>query len=62
MSNAMFALKGGNAIIITPHHKSVGCSARAVELINAELDKLGAPKNLIQVLGQQSRENTKNLI
>jgi succinate-semialdehyde dehydrogenase len=62
MSNAMFALKGGNAIIITPHHKSVRCSARAVELINAELDKLGAPKNLIQVLDQQSRENTKNLI
>ena len=62
MSNAMFALKGGNAIIITPHHKSVRCSAKAVELINAELDKLGAPKNLIQILDQQSRDNTKNLI
>ena len=62
MSNAMFALKGGNAIIITPHHKSVRCSAKAVEMINAELDKLGAPKNLIQILEQQSRDNTKNLI
>ena len=62
MSNAMFALKGGNSIIITPHHKSVRCSAKAVELINAELDKLGAPKNLIQVLEEQSRENTQNLI
>lgn len=62
MSNAMFALKGGNAIIITPHHKAVRCSGKAVELINAELDKLGAPKHLIQILDQQSRENTKNLI
>jgi succinate-semialdehyde dehydrogenase len=62
MSNAMFALKGSNAIIITPHHKSVHCSAKTVELINAELDKLGAPKNLIQILDQQSRENTQNLI
>jgi succinate-semialdehyde dehydrogenase len=33
-----------------------------VELINKELDKLGAPKYLIQILDQQSRENTKNLI
>ena len=62
MSNAMFALKGGNAIIITPHHKAVKCSAKAVEMINTELDKLGAPKNLIQILDQQSRENTQNLI
>ena len=62
MSNAMFALKGGNAIIITPHHKSVRCTKKAVELINTELEKLGAPKHLIQVLDQQSRENTKNLI
>lgn len=62
MSNAMFALKGGNAIIITPHHKSIHCSTRTVELINDELDKLGAPKHLIQILDQQSRENTKNLI
>lgn len=62
MSNAMFALKGGNAIIITPHHKSVRCSTKAVEMINAELSKLGAPQHLIQVIDQQSRENTKNLI
>ena len=62
MSNAMFALKGGNAIIITPHHKAIRCSTKAIEMINAELDKLGAPKHLIQILDQQSRENTKNLI
>ncbi len=62
MSNAMFALKGGNAIIITPHHKSIRCSTKAIEMINAELDKLGAPKHLIQILDQQSRENTTNLI
>jgi len=62
MGNAMFALKGGNAIIITPHHRAVKCSGKTVELINAELDKLGAPKHLIQIIDQQSRENTKQLI
>ena len=62
MSNAMFALKGRNSIIITPHHRSLRSSTKTVELINKELEKINAPKNLIQVLDQQSRENTKNLI
>ncbi len=62
MSNAMFALKGGNAVIITPHHKAIRSSAKTVELINASLAKLGAPEHLIQIIEQQSRENTKNLI
>lgn len=62
MSNAMFALKGGNAIIITPHHKAIKCSTKTVDLINSELVKLGAPEHLVQILDQQSRENTRNLI
>lgn len=62
MSNAMFALKCGNAIIITPHHRSVKCSTKTVEMINAELAKLGMPENLIQILREHSRENTRNLI
>lgn len=62
MSNAMFALKCGNAIIITPHHKAQKCSTKTVEMINEKLDALGYPKNLIQILDQHSRENTRNLI
>jgi succinate-semialdehyde dehydrogenase len=33
-----------------------------VELINAELKKLGVPENLVQIIDRQSRENTKELI
>lgn len=62
MSNAMFALKCGNAIIITPHHSSVKCSTETVEMVNRELDKLGYPKYLIQILDEHSREHTKNLM
>lgn len=62
MSNAMFALKCGNAIIITPHHKAVKCSTKTVEMINEALAELGMPENLIQILDEHSRENTKNLI
>lgn len=62
MSNAMFALKGRNAIIITPHHKAIHCSTKTVELVNEALAEAGAPPHLIQILSEQSRENTRNLI
>lgn len=62
MSNAMFALKCGNAIIITPHHKSIGCSTKVVDMMNAALKEAGYPENLIQILDEHSRENTRNLI
>ncbi len=62
MSNSMFALKAGNAIVITPHHKSVRCSTKVVEMMNEALAKEGYPENLIQILGEHSRENTRNLI
>ncbi|MDR2770760.1 MAG: aldehyde dehydrogenase family protein [Clostridiales Family XIII bacterium] len=62
MSNSMFALKCGNAIIITPHHSATLCSAQAVALFRAELKKLGFPEDLVQILDRHSREHTKNLI
>ena len=62
MSNSMFALKCGNAIIITPHHKSIKCSTKTVEMMNAALAEIGMPENLIQIIGEHSRENTRNLI
>ena len=62
MAKIMFALKGRNAIIITPHHRSKGCSTKTVELINEAITKLGAPENIVQILDIHSRENTKNLI
>jgi len=62
MSNAMFALKAGNAIIITPHHKSIKSSTKTVELMNRALFELNMPEHLIQILDIQSRENTQALI
>lgn len=62
MSNAMFAVKGRNAIIITPHHKSIKSSTETINMINSQLTMLGAPENLIQILDQQSRANTRTLI
>jgi succinate-semialdehyde dehydrogenase len=62
MSNSMFALKGRNAVIITPHHRAVRSSGRTVELINRNLKAAGAPENIVQIIGEHSRENTRELI
>jgi succinate-semialdehyde dehydrogenase len=62
MSNAMFAVKGRNAIIITPHHKALKSSTETVDIINKQIKKAGGPDHLIQILDQQSRVNTRTLI
>lgn len=56
MCNAMFAVKGRNAIIVGPHPRSKECSTKTVELINERLKKLGAPENLIQCVPEPTME------
>ena len=62
MCNSMFALKGGNSIIIAPHPRSKKCSTKAVGLMNAEITKLGGPDNLIQVISEPSITLTTELM
>ncbi|MDR3073905.1 MAG: aldehyde dehydrogenase family protein, partial [Deltaproteobacteria bacterium] len=59
MSNAMFAIKGRNPIIFSVHPKAMKCCVKTVGYINAELKKLGAPDNVIQVLEKASIELTQ---
>ena len=56
MCNAMFAVKGRNAVIVGPHPRSKACSNKTVELINERLAKLGAPENLIQCVPEPTME------
>lgn len=62
MCNAMFALKGGNAIIIAPHPRAKHCSTKTVDLMNAEIKKLNGPDHLIQVISEPSIDLTKELM
>jgi len=62
MCNVMFALKGGNAIIIAPHPRAKHVSAKTVMLMNAELNKLGAPDHLVQIITEPSMDLTKELM
>ncbi len=56
MCNAMFALKGKNAIIIGPHPRAKKCNWVVVNMMRDELVKLGAPADLIQTMEEPSIE------
>jgi succinate-semialdehyde dehydrogenase len=62
MCNAMFALKGRNAVIIAPHPRAKKCGKYVVDLFNAALEKLGAPDGLIQIIDEPSIELTNELM
>jgi sulfoacetaldehyde dehydrogenase len=52
VNKAMMAVKGRNAIVIAPSPLSYRTSARTVELMRAELEKIGAPQDLVQILSE----------
>ncbi len=56
MCNAMFALKGRNAIIICPHPRSKKCSSEAVRLMKEAIAPLGVPADLIQIIEEPTVE------
>ena len=44
------ALKGRNAVIVAPSPKGWSTGARLIEFIHAQLDRVGAPRDLVQLL------------
>ena len=50
VNKAMMALKGRNAIVIAPSPAGLATTTRAVASMRAELEKIGAPADLVQVL------------
>ncbi len=50
VNKAMMAVKGRNAVIIAPSPAGLATTTRTVDLMRAELEKIGAPADLVQVL------------
>ena len=50
VNKAMMAIKGRNAIVIAPSPLGYRTTARAVELMRAELETIGLPADLVQIL------------
>jgi sulfoacetaldehyde dehydrogenase len=57
------ALKGRNAIVIAPSPKGWATGARLVEFVREQLDRVGAPRDLVQILSAPvTRESTAELM
>ena len=50
VNKAMMALKGRNAIVIAPSPAGLATTTRTVALMRTELEKIGVPADLVQVL------------
>ena len=62
-NNIINALKGRNAVIVAPSPKGWGTCARLVEFVHAELDKVGGPRDLVQLLPSPvTKETTLELM
>lgn len=61
-NKAMMILKGGNAVIISPSPKGASTCALLVSYIHAELDRVGAPRDLVQYVATPSKQATAELM
>jgi sulfoacetaldehyde dehydrogenase len=62
VNKAMMAIKGRNAIIIAPSPAGLATTARTVDLMRAELARIGAPQDLVQVLPGPVTKNLTNTL
>lgn len=61
-NKTMMALKGGNAVILSPSPKGASTCALLVSYIHEQLDKVGAPRDLVQYIEQPSKALTYELM
>ena len=50
VNKAMFALKGRNAVVVAPSPAGLNTTTKTVDYMRAELEKIGLPADLVQVL------------
>ena len=62
LGNFMDAMKGKNAIIVSPAPRAARSTTHTVNLIREALTKCGAPADLIQVLDEVTLENSQALM
>jgi sulfoacetaldehyde dehydrogenase len=61
-NKTMMALKGRNAVILSPSPKGASTLAELVGYIHVELDKVGAPRDLVQFLARPTKAHTYELM
>ncbi len=62
MCNAMFCIKGRNAIIVCPHPRAKKCTALACKYMQEEIVKLGAPADLFLCVEEPTMEISQQIM
>ena len=62
INNSIGMLAAGNAVVFSPHPRAKQVTLDTIRLINTELEKVGAPKNLIVTVESPSIENTQKMM
>lgn len=60
--NAICAIKGGNAIVFSPHPSAGRCSHAAAQLVNDAAVKAGAPDGVVGCISKSSMKATEELM
>ena len=61
-NKTMMTLKGRNAVVISPSPKGASTCALLVRYMHDELDRIGAPRDLVQFLPMPTKELTAELM
>ncbi len=59
---AMLAVKGRNAVVVSPPPLAAAVTERAIDHVRAELAHVGAPPDLVQVLDEPSLDRAERLV
>ena len=62
MCNAMFCIKGRNAVIVCPHPRAKKCTYLACKYMQEEIVKLGAPADLIQCVEEPTMDISREVM
>ncbi len=62
MFKALISLKCRNSIVVSPHPRTVKCTAESLRILSEAAEKAGAPKGLIQCLTNPTIESTEALM
>ncbi len=58
----LIALKGRNAIVVSPHPRAVACTCEAASVLGEAAEAAGAPRGIVQCLTQATIEGTTALM
>ena len=62
MFKTLISLKGRNAIVASPHPRTINCTKEALRILSDAAEKAGAPKGLIQCMSKPTLEGTDALM